>query len=803
MTITSGPDDPTQDSTPTFTFVTDGAPTIIECRIDDGPFSDCQSPYTSIPLEDGQHRFEVRVQDGAGNAGSDTYDFTVDGAPPAVQITAGPTGPTNDATPTFEFFTTGDPSTTQCRIDSGPLTDCANSYTSPALDDGAHVFTVRVADAAGNEGSDERAFVVDTVDPVVQITSGPSGVTQEREPSFGFSVSGDPVLVECQLDGGAFAPCTSPFSVGPLSDGGHTVTVRAADAAGNTDEDSRSFTVDTVGPTVTITSGPTGVTNDDTPTFGFTVGGDATEIECRFGSSGPFSACSSPVTASPLPEGANTFTVRARDAVGNEGSDSRSFTIDTIAPTVTITGGPAGATRDTTPTFTFTTGGGATRTECRIGGGAFSACTSPYTSPALDDGSFTFQVRAFDAAGNSATASRSFSVDTTPPTVTITGGPTGPTNDRTPTFTFTTSGGATRTECRVGGGAFAACSSPYTSPALGDGSYTFQVRAFDAAGNSATASRSFSVDTDGPTVRILEGPQGLYPFDAGSFEFQVTGDATVVECRLTGGFEPCEARYVFDGLIDGAYTFVVRVRDAAGNTASESRSFTIDTTPPTVTITSGPSGVTGDTTPTFRFTTSGNAVRTECRILTVFGGQFVSCTSPFTTLLGNGSYTFTVRAFDAAGNSAAASRSFSINNRPDLVVSSATIVGRAVRRADGTIALPYSVTVRNQGGVSAPTSKVSVHYRGLPTAPTIEFVTGYDVPGQASSFYPFVPSLGPGASATLTGNIIFASFNEGASVTVRALADSCSGEEFVPPFCRVDESSESNNWSVTRSATLP
>ena len=85
------------------------------------------------------------------------------------------------------------------------------------------------------------------------------------------------------MDAGAWADCTSPWTTAALSDGAHTVSVRATDVAGNTDASpaTRSFTVDTApppdttAPDTTITSGPTGTTNDSTPTFAFT----ATEAE--------------------------------------------------------------------------------------------------------------------------------------------------------------------------------------------------------------------------------------------------------------------------------------------------------------------------------------------------------------------------------------------------------------------------------------------------------------------------------------------------------------------------------------------
>lgn len=90
--------------------------------------------------------------------------------------------------------------------------------------------------------------------------------------------------------------------------------------------------------------------------------------------------------------------------------------------------------------------------------------------------------------------------DTTPPDTTIVSGPSGSTNDSTPTFEFSSSESGSTFECRVDSGAFAPCSSPFTVAALSDGSHTFDVRAIDAVGNvdQTPASRAFTVATSTP-----------------------------------------------------------------------------------------------------------------------------------------------------------------------------------------------------------------------------------------------------------------------------------------------------------------
>jgi uncharacterized delta-60 repeat protein len=182
---------------------------------------------------------------------------------------------------------------------------------------------------------------------------------------------------------------------------------------------------------------------------------------------------------------------------------------DAEPPETAITDGPAGTTNDSTPAFGFDSSEAGSTFECRVDGGAFSPCGSPHTTSTLSDGSHTFEVRAIDAAGNPdpSPANRDFTVDTTAPETTITGGPTGTTSAATSTFTFGSSEAGSTFECRVDGGAFSPCSSPHTTPALSDGSHSFEVRGTDGAGNTdpTPASRSWTVVPDYRSV-VLATP---------------------------------------------------------------------------------------------------------------------------------------------------------------------------------------------------------------------------------------------------------------------------------------------------------
>ncbi len=166
-------------------------------------------------------------------------------------------------------------------------------------------------------------------------------------------------------------------------------------------------------PTVAFSAGPSGPGNDATPTFDFAASEPGSTLECRVGAAA-FAPCGSPFTTSSLPDGAATFEVRATDAALNPGTaTTRAFTVDTVAPAVSIVDGPPEPSTTATPTFTFASEPGATL-ACRAGAplalGAPVACASPHTTPALADGPSVFEVQATDAAGNVGAASRAFTV---------------------------------------------------------------------------------------------------------------------------------------------------------------------------------------------------------------------------------------------------------------------------------------------------------------------------------------------------------------------------------------------------------
>jgi hypothetical protein len=239
--------------------------------------------------------------------------------------------------------------------------------------------------------------VVDGTPPTVAIGQTPSNPSNSRSATFSFTVS-EGLGALCRLDSGPFAPCGSPIRYDNLSDGPHTFTVAASDAAGNTGQDAHTWTVETGSPAAAVSSGPAPLTNSRSATFVFAAN-EPSSFECQL-DGGSFLPCTSPASFQGLADGAHTFVVRPTDAVSNTGAPaSYAWRIDATAPETTIGARPRSRTTVLSASFTFSASE-QSAFQCRLDAGAFTACTSAKSYTRLRRTAHTFQVRAIDAAGN-------------------------------------------------------------------------------------------------------------------------------------------------------------------------------------------------------------------------------------------------------------------------------------------------------------------------------------------------------------------------------------------------------------------
>jgi len=448
----------------------------------------------------------------------------------------------------------------------------------------------------------------------------------------------------------------------------------------------------------TITSGPANGSFQPsrTATFSFKDAVANATLTCKL-DNGTATVCKSPKTYTNLANGSHTFGVTAT-APGKKPSApaTRTWTVDLHVPTAPVVSTTqASPTNQTTRPFTFVGETGATF-QCSVDGALpFSACTTPYTTPAVSDGGHVLSVKQVARNGLvSPATSVGWEVDTTKPAApVINSGPTGTVNTNTNTFTFTdpTSSAATFT-CKVtssgSSGNPADCSSgSYTTAPLIDGSYVFHVFSDDLAGNQSTeTTRSFTVSSSAPSSPPVGGRPAPVT-NATTATFSVPVGST---CTLDGVSVDCSSgSYTTPTLADGQHTFSV-----TSGGATTSYTWTVDTQAPaaptfvdgpgngtTTNSASGVIGLNGDGTSTLSCTLDGSAIACP---------GFVQLSN-----LADGTHTLVVTATDAAGNHTSATRSWTVDTiapkasiaAPASLTAPAVVsFGEAVRAAGATVA---------------------------------------------------------------------------------------------------------------------
>src|SRR5439155_2643134 len=194
--------------------------------------------------------------------------------------------------------------------------------------------------------------------------------------------------------------------------------------------------------------------------------------------------------------------------------------------------------------------------------------SAPYTASwntgAAADGLYDLHVVSTDTVGHTNTdvvASRR--VDNTAPDTTLDSSPADPSNDPTPTFTFSSSEPGSSLECRIDGGGWTACTSPHTTAALSEGSHSFAVRATDPAGNTdaTPASSTWTVDLTAPDTTIDSSPSDPSGNATPAFTFSSSEAGSSFECRIDGGsWSSCTSPHTTGSLADGSHSFAVRDR---------------------------------------------------------------------------------------------------------------------------------------------------------------------------------------------------------------------------------------------------
>lgn len=519
------------------------------------------------------------------------------------------------------------------------------------------------------------SIIHDNTPPVLGVLRAPPTITNAT--SFEIKLSASDTLsgvgfFQCtDQNNNILIACDDTLLLSPAADGPGSMTIQVWDKAGNPSLPLiQTWMIDRTPPRVQINAQPSSVTNKELSIFEFS-GSDnlstGLTYECRKDSLA-FASCLSPF-ATNLAAGNHQFFVRAKDQAGNLSTEaSYSWKIDLSAPTVELTEKPKAQTNQTAALFKFTgsdEGQALSKFECQMDGGAFVSCSSPYSSSGLVQGAHVFGLRGYDSVGNvSATLSYSWSVDLSPPNVTITSKPLLLTKETGAVFSFIATDaqtGISSIECSLDSSTFSPCSnntSVYNN--LSPGNHLFQVKATDLTGNiSAPVKYQWTVDLTAPTIQILSGPSPLSNKASAQIVLKVTDNnpgTNSIQCRLDNQvYGVCSETVSYATISEGPHTFFAKATDTAGNTSQEVIfTWVADVTGPAINFGKIPLktiGVLDTATLDFIVTDSGSGLDSvTCGLV----GK-VESTCPATKLeniygLDPGVYTYRVTARDRSGN---------------------------------------------------------------------------------------------------------------------------------------------------------
>ncbi|EOX7387355.1 Ig-like domain-containing protein [Enterobacter quasiroggenkampii] len=731
-------------------------------------------------LTDGTVTLSATITDSAGNSSTQTHDVVVNTASVALTVNtvsgddvinaaeAGSSLVINGSSAQFASGTqvtvtlNGKTYTATIQND-GTWTTTVPAADVGALADGArYQVSVSAQDSAGNSASATHGISVDTTAPVVSIgTLSVDDMLNAAEAQQPLTVHGSSSAeagqtVTVTLGGktytalvgsdGTWTLDVPAADLAALSQGALTVTASVNDKAGNSGQTTHTLIVDTVAPTVTIsTVADDDIVNNAEQLAGQTIRGTTTaeqgqtvtvsfnghSYQATVGADGSWSVFVPGRDFLGLSDGEYTITASVSDKAGNPGSATHDVTLNGDVPTITINtfaqddivnaaehgtplviSGTTDAPAGQTVTITLN---GKTYAAIVQNDGTWSYTVGSADVTALaDGGSYVINAQVSNTIGNSASDNHTVTVDLTAPSMGIAidslQNDTGLsatdfiTNDSQVVVNgsltaqlgnnekaqISLDGGVTWIDLTVTGTTWRYAD----GRTLTDGTYQYQVRVIDNAGNvGATDSQDVVIDLTKPaattiTVDSITQDTGLSGSDFITSDNQISlkgtlgaalGSGDHAQISLDGGVTWTDVSvsglswtYV-DGrtLADGDYNYQLRVIDDAGNiSATASQVVTIDTVAPDASKTiaidsisddtglSSSDFITRDTSLTLHGSLGATLADGEYAQISIDGGvtwQNVIVTGNSwyyvdSRTLGNQTYDYYVRVVDAAGN---------------------------------------------------------------------------------------------------------------------------------------------------------
>lgn len=427
--------------------------------------------------------------------------------------------------------------------------------------------------------------------PTIVLSSNPDLVNLNSY-LIEFSISGvsrDLIQsVTCQLKNEPAQDCLSgSIKYSKLTDGDHSVLIKATTTSNISSEVIKLFRIDTTPPIIVVATPPPERSSERSMSIGFNVTdafSGVNKSECSFDNEA-YATCTSPKSFTNLLSGPHTLKIRSSDMAGNVSLVKElGWTVDFSIPTVTISQAQAAFSNSTSASFTFS-GATIVTYQCQVDGLGFADCVSPKNFTGLTAGNHKFEVKGKNATGTSSAVAQSlWKIDQTAPSIPILTQNVNPiTNQKSAQFNFsaTDDSGIQGYQCAVDSYNYTTCSPPFVLTEIADGNHVFRVRSIDLATNTSQPTEFIwtidsippsepkiltTIGSDSSTVTISfssvdVGGSGIYSF----------------KCVLDGVVSnPCSSPITLSKSTSGLHTLDVFAVDKASNTSPKgSSSWTI------------------------------------------------------------------------------------------------------------------------------------------------------------------------------------------------------------------------------------
>ncbi|MDR3578684.1 MAG: Ig-like domain-containing protein [Oryzomonas sp.] len=763
-TVSAGPDKTSSSQFTQTGTVSDASAYTVQWSQQSGPgtitFGTPTALSTTVSAsQDGQYVLLLTATDAAGNTATNTMTLIWDTVKPLVNAGA-------NKTSGISFSQTGTvsdslPVTVQWSRVSGPGTVTFGSPTAltttvSASQDGQYVLQLTATDSAGNVAASTMTLTWDTVKPLVNAGANQTyGIQFTQTGTVSDSL---PVTEQwSQVSGPGTVAFTAPTSlttqVSATQDGQYVLLLTATDSAGNVGSATMSLTWDTVKPVVS--AGTNQVANSS-----ITITGSASDTLNQTyhwsQTSGPgtvsFSAPNSLTTqVTANQNGQYVLQLTATDSAGNTAASTMNLTWDTVSPVVS-----AGPNLVTNGTGTITITGSASdalgltyqwnQVSVSPGPGtvSFTASNSLATQvTASQDGLYTLQLTATDAAGNTATSTMTLTWDTTPPSMTVSALQNGAYTNNPILNVAGTAGdsGSGLAQVTVNGKAVTVTNGSFsTSVTLAVGANIITTVASDQAGNTTTDTRTITLDETAPQITIAQ-PADNSATNVSPLTVSGSVNKTAsVNVAVNGGSSLAATPQDNNGftvqvpLAAGTNTITITATDQAGNFTTAKRTVLYDTVNPTIQITEPPQDlVTNQANYLVQGTVSDP--QTSVTVVVSVDGQSspvtVSSSGAFelsVPLTVNKSYQVVATATDAAGNQASATRNITFDNIPPTITQAASTTAAGYYDVGNKVdvSLAFSEPVYSSSGLTITLSSGATLTTG-PLSAVTSFDTSYVV----------------------------------------------------------------------------